>query len=177
MIVIDPNGLEKKISCLKPYKNANKKGIFNAGSWAMKRDLFFEIGQYDELIKYGENTELKFRLFNKKVELGFIDKYNFIYKESISGGSKQTANKLESTLYILSKHEIYFNKNPNVGRLFLQVAAVSAARLGKSKQANELFIRAWKTKRNDFKLIVQCLISIFPFFTKLIWKPITTNIQ
>jgi hypothetical protein len=33
-----------------------EKGIFNAGTWAMKRDLFFEIGQYDEQIKYGENT-------------------------------------------------------------------------------------------------------------------------
>lgn len=177
MIVFSPNGFEKKTSCLKPYKNGNEKGIFNAGTWAMKRDLFFNIGQYDEQIKYGENTELKFRLLDKKVEHGFVDNYNFIYKESISGGSKQAANKLESNLYILSKHEVYFNNNPSVKRLFLQVAAVSAARLEKYKQVHELFYSAWKTNKTDFKLIAQCLISIFPVFTKLKWKPISTNIQ
>ena len=177
MVVIDPNGIEKKTSCLKPYKNGKEKGIFNAGTWAMKRDLFFEIGLYDEQIKYGENTELKFRFLDKQVEFGFVDNYNFVYKESISGGSKQTANKLESNLYILSKHTVYFKRNPEVKRLFLQVAAVSAARLGKTKQSHELFFQAWKTKKTDLKLIIQCLISIIPFLTKLKWKPISTNIQ
>ena len=177
MIVISPNGIEKKTSCLNPYKNGNEKGIFNAGTWAMKCDLFFEIGQYDEQIKYGENTELKFRLFDKQIEFGFVDHYNFIYKESISGGSKQTANKLQSNLHILSKHVAYFNRNPEVRRLFLQVSAVSAARLGKTKQAHELFIQAWKANKTDLKLIIQCLISMFPFLTKLKWKPIVTNIQ
>jgi glycosyltransferase involved in cell wall biosynthesis len=177
MVVIDQNGFEKKTSCLKPYKNGNEKGIFNAGTWAMKRDLFFEIGLYDEQIKYGENTELKFRFLDKQVEFGFVDNYNFIYKESISGGSKQTANKLESNLYILSKHTVYFDRAPEVRRLFLQVAAVSAARLGKCKQANELFFQAWKTNKSDVKLIIQCVISKVPILIKLKWKPISTNIQ
>jgi glycosyltransferase involved in cell wall biosynthesis len=177
MIVINANGFEKKTSCLKPYKNGNEKGIFNAGTWAMKRDLFFEIGQYDEQIKYGENTELKFRFLDKQFEFGYVDNYNFIYKESISGGSKQTANKLQSNLYILSKHAVYFRRSPEVKRLFLQVAAVSAARLGNNKQAHELFFQAWKTNKSDLKLIIQCIISIIPFLTKLKWKPISTNIQ
>ena len=169
--------LKKKTSCLKPYKNGNGKGIFNAGTWAMKSELFFEIGQYDEQIKYGENTELKFRLLDKKVEFGFLDHYNFIYKESIFGGSKQTENKLQSNLHILSKHVTFFDRNPKIRRLFLQVSAVSAARLGKNKQAHELFIQAWKTNKTDLKLIIQCLISMVPFLTKMIWKPIVTNIQ
>jgi len=177
MVVIYPNGFEKKTSCLKPYKNGNEKGIFNAGTWAMKRELFFEIGLYDEQIKYGENTELKFRFLDKQVEFGFVDNYNFVYKESISGGSKQTANKLESNLYILSKHAVYFDKAPEVRRLFLQVAAVSAARLGKTKQAHELFFQAWETNKTDLKLIIQCLISLIPFLTKFKWKPTPTNIQ
>lgn len=177
MVVISPDGIEKKTSCLKPYKNGNEKGIFNVGTWAMKRDLFFKIGQYDEQIKYGENTELRYRLFDKKVEFGFIDNYNFIYNESISGGSKQTANKLQSNLYILSKHDAYFNRNLNAKRLFLQVSAVSAARLGNNKQAHGLFVEAWKSNKTDLKLVIQCLISLVPFLTKLKWKPISTNIQ
>ncbi|MCX6293937.1 MAG: glycosyltransferase family A protein [Sphingobacteriales bacterium] len=175
MLVIDTSGFEKKASCLNPYKNGYSKGIFNAGTWAMKREFFFEIGQYDEQIKYGENTELKFRLLDKKGEFGYVDNYNFIYKESISGGSKQTANKLESNLYILSKHEVYFNNNPIVKCFFLQVAAVSAARLEKYKLAHELFVRAWETNKSGLKLIVQCLISLVPFLTKLKWKPIAMN--
>jgi len=175
MIVFSPNGIEKKISCLKPYKKSNEKGIFNAGTWAMKRDLFFNIGQYDEQMKYGENTELKFRLFDKQVEYGFVDHYNFIYKESISGGSKQTANKLQSNLYVLSKHVAYFNRHLEVKQFFLQVSAVSAARLGKYKQAHELFVEAWKTNKTDLKLNIQCIISMVPFLIKLKWKPLAMN--
>jgi glycosyltransferase involved in cell wall biosynthesis len=177
MIVISPEGIEKKTSCLKPYKNGKEKGIFNVGTWAIKRDLFFTIGQYDEQIKYGENTELRYRLLDKKLEFEFVDNYNFIYKESISGGSKQTANKLQSNLHILSKHDAYFNRNQDAKRLFLQVSAVSAARLGYYKHAQELFVQAWKTNKTDLKLILQCLISLVPFLTKLKWKPIVTNIQ
>jgi glycosyltransferase involved in cell wall biosynthesis len=178
MLVEKPNSVSKKVSCLDPYSNGGKeKGISIPGTWAIEKKIFFELNGFDEAIKYGENTELKFRLLDKQIEFGFLDNYNLIYKESIAGGSKQTTNKLQSNLYILSKHETYFNRNPEVKRLFLQVSAVSAARLGNSQKAHELFIQAWKTKKTDLKLILQCLISIFPFFSKFKWKPIPTNIQ
>ena len=178
MLVEKPNGDSKKVSCLDPYSNGGKdNGISIPGTWAIEKRLFFDLAGFDEAIKYGENTELKFRLLEKQIEFGFVDNYNFIYKESISGGSKQTANKLQSNLHILSKHVAYFNRNPEVRRLFLQVSAVSAARLGKTKQAHELFVQAWKTNKTDLKLIIQCLISMVPFLTKLKWKPISTNIQ
>lgn len=178
MTIERPNGTLKKTSCLDPYSNGGKeKGISIPGTWAIEKKLFEEVGGFDEAIKYGENTELKFRLLEKQVRFGFVDHYNFIYKESSAGGSKQIANKLQSNLHILAKHVPYFSKHPEVKRLFLQVAAVSAAKLGKYEQAHSLFVEAWKTQKNNTKLLIQCIITIHPFLTKLKWKPISTNIQ
>jgi glycosyltransferase involved in cell wall biosynthesis len=178
MTIEKPNGALKKTSCLDPYSNGGKdKGISIPGTWAIEKKLFEEVGGFDEAIKYGENTELKFRLLEKQVSFGYIDHYHFIYTESTTGGSKQTANKLKSNLHILSKHYSYFSKHPEVKRLFLQVAAVSAAKLGQYQQAHALFVEAWKAEKSNLKLLIQCIITIHPFLTKLKWKPISTNIQ
>lgn len=178
MILNKLDGRKKKVSCLDPYKNGGKaKGLSMSGSWAIESSFFRAIGGYDEKIKYGENTELKFRMLAQKRTWGFVDHYNFIYNESISGGSKQIENKLHSNLHILAKHQDYFAEHPEVKRLFLNVAAVSAARLGKYDEARRLFILTWKTKKNNIKSILNCLISIHPLLIQFKWKPLSSNIQ
>jgi glycosyltransferase involved in cell wall biosynthesis len=178
MTVKKPNGVVKSVSCIDPYLNGgNGKGISIPGTWAIEANWFKELGGFDEAIKYGENTELKFRMLAQKRTWGFVDHYNFIYNESVSGGSKQIENKLHSNLHILAKHQDYFAEHPEVKRLFLNVAAVSAARLGKYDEARRLFILTWKTQKNNIKSILNCLISIHPLLIRLKWKPLSSNIQ
>jgi glycosyltransferase involved in cell wall biosynthesis len=170
------NGDRKMISCMDPYQTDGKeKGLFLAGAWAMRKSVFDHLGGYDESIRYGENTELKFRCYEQIITQDFIDHYNITYYESLSGGSKQTQNKLSSNLYILSKHANYFAKHPSIKILFLQVAAVSAVKLRDTKLAHQLFYQAWETKPSNLKLIVQCLITLFPPFARFIWKTNTSN--
>jgi glycosyltransferase involved in cell wall biosynthesis len=174
--VIRPNGEIKKISCLDPYRmNGKDKGIALAGSWAMKARVFIEIGGYDESIRYGENTELKIRWNNHGLSQEFLDRCNLIYHESISGGSKQSENKLRSNLYLLQKHAKYFDENPRVKRLFLQVAAVSAVRLEDIRQGHSLFVQAWKTSPFNLKLTAQSILTLIPILAKKVWKPQTIN--
>jgi glycosyltransferase involved in cell wall biosynthesis len=178
MTVKKPNGGVKSVSCIDPYLNGgNGKGISIPGTWAIEANWFKELGGFDEAIKYGENTELKFRMLAQKRTWGFVDHYNFIYNESVSGGSKQIENKLHSNLHILAKHQDYFAEHPEVKRLFLNVAAVSAARLGKYDEARRLFILTWKTQKNNIKSILNCLISIHPLLIRIKWKPLSSNIQ
>jgi glycosyltransferase involved in cell wall biosynthesis len=176
MEVLKPNGSKKQISCLDPYNNGGKeKGLALAGAWVIKAEVFNAIGGFDEAIRYGENTELKFRWTVHGVTQQFIDRCNITYHESQSGGSKQTENKLRSNLYMLEKHAGYFEKNLRVKRLFLQVAAVSAVRLKDTRQAHGLFVQAWKSKPLDLKLMAQCILTLFPALSKKVWASHSIN--
>ena len=48
-----------------------------AGNFAVRRDLFLEAGKYDSNLKFGENTELKWRFEEKNGKFSSISNYNF----------------------------------------------------------------------------------------------------
>lgn len=166
---INANQIVKRVDAYNPYKNQNKRGKYIAGMFAIKTYLFKEVGMYDEQIKYGENTELGIRLRMKNSSMGFVSNYNFIYNKSEGEGSKNNLNKLNSNIYIVDKHPDYFKKNPTTKKLFLQVAAVAAARLGMHKKANDIFKSLLKENKRDVKLWLQYLITLSSFLTKMKW--------
>jgi glycosyltransferase involved in cell wall biosynthesis len=167
---VHANGVVKFVNAENPYNNTAKKGKYIAGMFAINVTVFRDAGMYDEHIKFGENTELGIRLRSKNVIMGFVDKNNFIYNVSTTGGSKNDLNKLESNTYMVEKHKDYFKKNPTTKRLFIQVAAVAAARLGRYKKANELFKSLLMENKSNLKLWVQYIITLIPFLAKLKWQ-------
>lgn len=166
---INEGGNVKWVDASNPYQNIKKKGKYIAGMFAIRAELFNEVGMYDELIKYGENTELGIRLRMREVSMGFVNQYNFIYNKSEGEGNKNNINKLNSNIYIVNKHPEYFKKNPVTKKLFIQVAAVAAARLGMHNKANELFKGLLKENKKDLKLWLQYLITLNRVLTKLKW--------
>ena len=120
--MILPNGSIKLIEATNPYgivKENSVKGTDLTGSWVVKKEAFSLVGMYDENIKFGENNELRLRFKDKKLQIGIVDKYNFIYNASEAGGGKNYHNKLNSILYILDKHKEYYNQNTNSKKRFL----------------------------------------------------------
>lgn len=166
---INANQTVKWVDAYNPYKNQNKRGKYIAGMFAIKAQLFKDIGLYDEQIKYGENTELGIRLRLKEINMGFVKGYNFIYNKTVGEGSKNNLNKFNSNVYIVKKHPDYFKKNPVTKKLFLQVAAVAAARVGMQKEANTIFKSLLKENKRDAKLWLQYLITLNSFLTKMKW--------
>ena len=171
----NPNGTTKLINVDNPYENGIGKGLDVAGSWALKREIFYEVGMYDETIKFSENNELRLRFNYQKLNIALVKKYNLIYFVSPDGGSKNYQNRIDSLLYILDKHKEYYNKNKRVKKLFLQVAAVSAARLGQSKKAHQLFGIVLSENKREIKLWVQWLITWSNFLTNLKWSKNNSN--
>ena len=169
MKIIKPDNTIKLISCLDPYNNGNSKGISIPGTWSVRKDVFIASGMYDERIKYGENTELRIRLKEEKLNIGLIDKFNFIYHESSNGGSKNHQNKIDSILYVLDKHKEYYNNKKHVKKVFLQTAAVSAVKIQQTKKANDLFKLALSENKTDIKLMLQYFFTTKSFLTNFIW--------
>jgi glycosyltransferase involved in cell wall biosynthesis len=168
--VLKPAGTPKKINAANPYGNNTGKGANIPGSWAIKTALFFKIGMYDTLIKFGENSELRLRLEFEKPKVVLVDKYNFNYYASTDGGSKNNQNKVDSILYTLNKHKAHYDKNTRVKKLYLQNAAVAAVRIGQVKKAHELFAMALIDHKKDTKLWLQYFLTSSKFLAKLIWR-------
>ena len=152
-----------------PYGNNKGQGTDLAGSWAVKKHIFCEVGMYDEVIKFGENNELRLRINSLNLNIGLIKKYNLIYFASKNGGSKNYQNKINSILYVLDKHKDYYNKNRHIKKLFLQTAAVSAIRISKIDKAHYLFNIALKENKTDIKLWLQFFFTTNSFLSNFIW--------
>lgn len=152
-----------------PYGNNKGQGTDLAGSWAVKKHIFCEVGMYDEVIKFGENNELRLRINSLNLNIGLIKKHNLIYFASKNGGSKNYQNKINSILYVLDKHKDYYNKNRHIKKLFLQTAAVSAIRISKIDKAHYLFNIALKENKTDIKLWLQFFFTTNSFLSNFIW--------
>jgi glycosyltransferase involved in cell wall biosynthesis len=170
MKIVKPDSSEYLVSALDPYKNGKVKGNSIPGSWAIRKDIFFNVGMFDENVKFGENIELRFRLDKEKLVLGITDKFNFTYFESSNGGSKNLINKIDSNLYIIKKHTNLFNKRPVLLRLYYQNIAVAYAKLGLWNEARIFFWKAYLLDIWNWKTLARFSSATFPFLGKMIWK-------
>ena len=168
--VLKPDGSTKMINAANPYGNNTGKGADMAGSWTIKTALFLKIGMYDTQIKFGENSELRHRLWFEKPKIALVDKYNFNYYASPDGGSKNNQNKIDSILYTLNKHKAHYDKHTRVRKLYLQSAAVAAIRIGQVKKAHELFATALVDHKKDAKLWLQYILTSNKYLAKLKWR-------
>lgn len=146
--------------------------LFKAGSFAIKNDFFSSIGKYDSRIKFGENTELGFRVIQSRVKAGFISSLNFTYCPSVNGGSKNLQNLIQGNDYVLKKHAEYFRQHKTLKKSYIQTMAVAKCRLDNSFAAVPLFFKAWLLKPLDLQSFSRLVISLIPPFAKRVWKPI-----
>lgn len=113
-----------------------------SGNYTVRRELFLEAGKYDSNLKFGENTELKWRLEACKPKFSRISNYNFFYDNDLSNNSeKKKENQIEFTYYVLKKHQGLFNKNKRWTQLVYQIAGVNCMQLGRVKEGRSLI---WK---------------------------------
>jgi glycosyltransferase involved in cell wall biosynthesis len=164
------DGREKIINPRDPYHNGKDWGVFLAGSFAIKKTLFLEIGMYDPMIKFGENTELSYRIKSREVKAAFVDKANLLYNPSTSGGSKNLQNKVNSNIYILEKHKDWFEKRPESKMYYLQTSGIACYKLNKIPEARTYLKRAWMLNPMNAKNALRLMISNIPFLARLVWQ-------
>ena len=170
MKLVKTNGKEELYSSYNPYNNSKAKGVFSSGAWAVQRKLFFKVGMYDKAITFGENIELGYRLEMYGLKKGIVDKFNFIYYDSIDGGSKNLQNKIDSNIYITKKHVKYFKKRRRLLVLYYQNIGVALAKTNQLRTARLYFWKAFLIDVKKLKNIVRIVLTFFPFLAKRQWK-------
>lgn len=164
--------LLKIVRARNPYGNNVEYGIFIPGSFCVSRTLFNQLNGYDIALKYGENTELSFRLYSlsSPLSVAFTDKVGLYYYPSVDGGSKNLQNLVDSNLFIIKKHQDYFLKHKYVKRLYLQNTAVALIKLERYKDAQKIFLQILFMYPFSFKNIFRFICSFHPKLTKLAWR-------
>jgi glycosyltransferase involved in cell wall biosynthesis len=155
-----------------PYHKSkyDANGIYLAGIFTIKKAFLEEVGVFDENIKFGEFTELSFRIRQHQPKVYFNEKNNFIYYITTSGGGKNNNNKIASNIYLLQKHPWYFNSFPHSKRLYLQNTAVAYARNRDWETCQYYFWKAYVVQPWKLKTLVRFFVSFFPFIAVKLWK-------
>ncbi len=164
------NVFEKSISAKKPYGKSSSQGLFLAGSFVIRSKLFLEIGGYDNLMAYGENMELSFRLASRQISKRFIDEpLVIINRYSNSRTSSSPINQINSTQYVLEKHKVFFAENRRVERLLVQVIGVSYLRINKFSEARKYLLKAYSINPIHLGTFLRLVIAYFPVLSKKIY--------
>ncbi len=165
----DSNGKKKIISPETAYQDERSWGIFLAGAFAVRKEIFNSINGYDEMLRYGENTELGIRLKSVIKSKSFISNINLVYSASSTGGSKNIQNTFIANNHIIAKHKDWFQQNPILYFNYLSVLGVVSYKLNKSKLAREYLSEALSIQYSNPKAWARYMISLFPFLAKKVW--------
>ena len=138
------------------------------GTFCVKTSLFNKIGGFDINLKFAEFTEFSMRSSQLNPSKFFTKKLGLIYEASITGGSKNAQNKIDSNLYIIQKHPWFFKLYPHVLQLYYQNVGVAYFHLSNWAQARHFFFKAYWIQPWKLKMVLRFLISFFPNFANKI---------
>lgn len=141
---------------------------FLSGSFAIKKELFDQLLGYDIRLKFSENAELHHRLSLNKEPVGYLGLVVLIYHESITGGSKNLQNMIDSLTYILEKHSSTLE--PNVKHLYQQIIGVNWMRFRNFQKARYHFLEAIKYRPSKLATWARLGLAYFPFLAKQLYS-------
>jgi glycosyltransferase involved in cell wall biosynthesis len=154
----------------------NRTGRFtNGGVFMMQKDLFLEIDGYDERVKSGQHSEMAIRLFDllDKRNISISNIFKSLIKVHVHSDAKirnDDSAIYEGIIYALNKHGKRFSHHRSLLINYYRVGAVSAFRIGKEKEAKELFYKAWRENPFEVKSFLQFILSQIPSFGRFFWK-------
>lgn len=156
-------------------KRSEKSGAgYIPGSFCITKEIFHQVGGYDERLKFAENTELVFRLQKQKAQITKVNQLVLRYFENASGGSKNLQNMLDSIRLILTEHADYLP--PHVKHLYHQNIGVIEIRFGNFEAARRHLWKSWRYKPQNFSTLIRLGIAYMPLLAGTIY-PLKTGKQ
>jgi len=139
-----------------------------SGGFMIARDLFLNLGGYDEALKFSENTELFHRVSISKVPIQSISGITLRYHENEAGGSKNLFEKNNAIVYILTKHEDTLSNE--VKRLYHQIMGVNYLRFRDFESARVHLWKAYLFDLMELNTLGRFFIACLPPLATRLYK-------
>jgi hypothetical protein len=158
--------------------------FFRAGCFAVRRDMFWEVGGFDPGLRFSEVTELGMRLGHRLSGetnattplISPVSSAELPPGEGRGGRASSFAysdqRRLETAEHILAKHESVMVAAPRLRQTYLRIAGVASARLGAWSRARGYFIAAWRAEPYDVRELLRAAATAVPGLRDRLWPPI-----
>lgn len=154
-----------------------QRGLFLAGAFAVRRDLFAAVGGYAEDLAFSENTELALRLLpecrRRGLRVETVDRALLtVYRDRETGDTMdpdRLAVRLAASELLLSRHAETLRHDPGFHGKLLATAGVRAARLGDFRRARRMFRTAVAADPTEPRHLGRLLIATLPPIGRRIW--------
>lgn len=148
-------------------------GLFLSGTYAVKRDVFLELGGFAVGLRAHQSTEFRMRLSELCSQRGYRTStipMVLVRAHSHDGPKirRDPQAKLEASKYILEHHLNKFESKGAVAS-WLAAAGGCAAELGDYRQAREFFARAICTHPIRWKNYARWMIAFIPLVRRRFW--------
>lgn len=120
-------------------------GPYLPGMVAIRREVFWEVGGYDERFAYSENTELALRVTNLVRRRGWVVAATdrpLVVRHVRPGNRRYDRARYEASRLLVELHGDRFARSPHALARRLAVLGVDAARIGERTEARRALLRA-----------------------------------
>lgn len=148
---------------------------FLPGSFAIRRDVFDDIGGFDEELQCSHQTELFMRAGPRCIELGLqvVATSSPVLRQHRDVASARKRNDPErlyqATMRILERHGDRLRLAPSTYADYLGIAGVAAIRAGNLREGRNLLWRAARAHPRDKKRLARGAISFIPPLARRVW--------
>lgn len=137
--------------------NADRNYFFS-GTFAIEKSIFIDVGMYDPVLRYGENSDLNWRLQERGYSLAYIDKQNFIYNKSLQKGIQRHRNIIDSFHHTFNKHKKLFQNSRKLTQQYYQSVAYSYFELQNRRVALKYFWTGFLTYPLNVKSFARAIL-------------------
>ncbi len=168
-------GIEKTILPSPRPALDNTVGLFLAGTFAVRRELFLGIGGYADVLCHAENSELSFRLVPSCLGQGWqiqtVHQPLVIYnKPAPTAMTTVLEQRLASLEWILARHGAMLRRRfPRGYANYRVVAAVDALRLGAAPAARKHLLAALGACPWQLKNYLRLALALAPALGRKYW--------
>lgn len=150
------------------HRQSAKGPIALSGTYVIRRDLFLEMGGFDEQLTFSENSELFFRINLKGIAPIIISEMMLKYYPSESGGSRNVEGQIASLNRICEKHQSNLTSKEKF--TYRNILGVLNLRLKKYKVARSDFFKAVSIYPLHPSAWARLVLSVFPPLAKLFYS-------
>jgi glycosyltransferase involved in cell wall biosynthesis len=148
----------------------HQRGLFRAGTFAVRRDVFDAAGGFARGAVRLNNTELALRLVPLCTSKGWRIESVDEPLVKVHRGERlpdYASGMLQGVSYILKRHRDRLALNPTRLSTYLAIAGVNAIRVGKYAEARSCLIEAIRIRPTNLRNYARLAVSLFPPMARL----------